>query len=161
VGQFRGTVIDTLTGSPLPNATVTAHAFNGDVIASMTTDTSGQYVTPPLAPGVYYGKAAATGFITEVYREIACVTGCDVRSGRQISVAANVTVGGIDFTLTPAAAVVGTVVDAQNSPIAGVDVSLFNAGGVLVKTASTGVNGAYTATGFPSGTYFARTSNSA
>jgi hypothetical protein len=154
-------VTDALNGSPIGNAVVTAHDINGNQVASTSTDASGQYETPLLATGQYYAKASpATGYAAEVYQEVLCLVGCDVRTGTRVSVPLNVTVPSINFTVSPLASILGTVRDASNQPISGVDVVIFDTSANPLKTVSTGANGQFAATGLPSGQYYVRTQNS-
>src|SRR5205085_1552682 len=96
-----------------------------------------------------------------IYQEITCITGCTVTTGTRITVTAGLTRSGINFTLSPLAAIVGTVVGADSNPIGGVTVSVFDSSGALVKAVSTSPTGHYTATGLPTGSYFAKSANSA
>ena len=99
-GGFSGRVTDAAAGRPLPNAVVTAHDLQGNPVATTTTDAAGTFTTPPLAEGVYVAKAGAgADYRDEVYRDIPCVAGCDVRVGVRISIQSNIVVPGVNFTL--------------------------------------------------------------
>src|SRR6185312_11776913 len=129
-------------------------------LAAVTTDAAGKYTTPPLAVGGYFAKAGAvSGYVDEVYRELACITGCDVRLGTKISVAANVIVPGIDFTLSPLAAIAGTATNPAGNPVANAPIAIYASDASLVKTVNTGADGRYAATGLQSGLYFAHATN--
>ncbi len=113
-GGFSGRVTDAAAGRPLPSATVTAHDLQGAPVATMTTDAAGIFVTPPLAVGVYVAKASAgPEYRDEVYRDIACVVGCDVRTGVRISIQSNIVRPGVDFTLDRANAPTARTSQAQ------------------------------------------------
>jgi hypothetical protein len=85
-----------------------------------------------------------------------------VASGTAITIPVGGTFPGIDFTLSPLAAIAGTVTAAADAaPIGGAHVAIFDAAGALVKTVTTQATGAYAATGLPSGVYFARVTGSA
>lgn len=99
-GGFSGRVTEAAGGRPLAGAIVTAHDLQGGPVATVTTDATGTFVTPPLAVGVYVAKASAgTDYRDEVYRDIACLVGCDVRAGVRISIQSNIVRPGVDFTL--------------------------------------------------------------
>lgn len=101
-GVFSGRVTSAESGRPLTSATVTAHDLSGVPVATMTTDAAGTFTTPPLAAGVYYAKASAgPDYRDELYRDIACALGCDVRVGERISIQSNLARPGVDFTLSP------------------------------------------------------------
>lgn len=101
-GVFSGRVTSAESGRPLTSATVTAHDLSGAPVATMTTDATGTFTTPPLAAGVYYARASAgPEYRDELYRDIACALGCDVRVGERISIQSNLARPGVDFTLSP------------------------------------------------------------
>jgi len=162
MGQFSGRVTDAITGAAVANATITVYDANGAPVGTVQSDAGGQYLTSPLPSALYEAKASAgPGYLDELYRELSCLTGCNPLSGTRISVAANLTTPNVNFTLSPPlAAIAGTVVGADNTPLADIAVSVFDLGGAVVKTTSTNSAGFYAATGLPTGRYVAATSNS-
>lgn len=116
-GGFSGRVTDAAGGRPLANATVTAHDLQGRPVATTTTDATGTFTTPPLTVGVYVAKAGAgADYRDEVYRDIPCVAGCDVRVGVRISIQSNVVIPGVNFTLDRARTSAAPPSPAQGQP---------------------------------------------
>jgi hypothetical protein len=84
-----------------------------------------------------------------------------VTSGTPISVLAGATTAGIDFALTTGGRTSGTVTDAATKlPLPNVGITIFDAAGHRVADGLTNSSGAYTSSGLPSGTYYARASTS-
>src|SRR5262249_14045589 len=98
-------------------------------------------------------------FVDEVYRELACVTGCDVTAGTRVSAPLNAILGGVDFTLSPLATIAGTGTNPAGGPMPDVPISAFTTGASLVRSAADDVNGLYAVPGLASGDYYARATN--
>lgn len=161
-GRISGTVTDLSTALPLANVPVRVYNALGLSLGTATTNGSGVYTTSTGFPsGTYYARTFNTlGYIDELYDNITCP--CTVTGGAPIAVAAGATTTGIDFALASGGRLSGTVTDvASGLPLAGVSVRIYNTLGAVAATATTDATGAYTTSvGVPSGTYFARTSNS-
>ena len=72
----NGTVTDATTTCPLPGISVNSYV-NNVLIASVLTNSSGQYVIPGLASGSYVFTAVANSYQTGVSGEPACeCNGC-------------------------------------------------------------------------------------
>jgi hypothetical protein len=78
LGQISGTLTDS-SGSVVPNATVTVTDVARGVTRALTTDSTGQYSAPSLAPGTYTVRAEATGFSTTVRQGIDVGVGQELR----------------------------------------------------------------------------------
>lgn len=136
-GTIAGKVTNASTSTPIPDATI--NVFHGvTLIASVSTDTNGQYEIPGFAPGNYIVTASAHGFST-------AFTGASVTAN-------NTTI--VNFALTPNPGTIsGRVTNASTSnPIPEAIIQVHN-GLVLVATAVTDANGNYNIPGLASGTY--------
>jgi len=163
-GAISGTVIDASTTDPIPSVRVDVFDSAGNYLTSGWTDAAGAYATSAgLSTGTYFAATAnSSGYLDELYDDLPCFGGsCDVTIGTPISVTGGSTTSGIDFGLGPGGAVAGIVTDASTTdPIAGVYVSVYDAGGNYVASGWTDAAGAYTtASQLPTGTYYAKTRN--
>ncbi len=111
-GRILGTVRDQ-TGAYLPAATVTVTDVQRGITRTVTTDDSGGYVVPNLAPGVYTVRAEARGFKTVERPDI------------QVEVATDLS---IDFSL-PTGDVKETVIVQEDVPL--LDTTTSTLGGTL------------------------------
>lgn len=136
-GSISGTVTDAVSSSPISGATI--QIFQGStLIAIETTNVSGNYSSPQLAPGTYTLVATATG-----YRDQA--VGAMVEAG-------NITI--VDFSLsTLPGAIAGTVTDAvTTNPIQGATVTAYS-GSIAIASADTDASGNYTLPNLAPGEY--------
>ena len=162
-GSITGTVTNTSTSAPAAGVSVTILSSTGTSLTTVTTNASGVYTANGLATGTYFARTSnSLGLIDQLYANIGCAGSlCTATTGTPISVTAPGTTTA-DFALSPGGSVIGTVTNASTSaPVASVTVSVYNGAGSLVRSATTSALGAYAVTGLPTGTYFARTSNSA
>ncbi len=165
-GIISGTVTSSATGLPISSVTVFVYNSTGASVTSAFTNASGLWVTSTGLPtGTYYARTFNfAGYVDEIYNDIASpgFSGNPL-TGTPIAVTTGATTSGIDFALTPGGIISGTVTSsATGLPIASVSVSVFNSTGASVTSASTNASGLWvTSTGLPTGTYYARTSNSA
>ena len=102
-GDVSGKVTDDVTGAPISGVDVLIYDVNGDSVAEVSTDATGQYrVGPVLHPGNYLATTRNTqGFIDEIYSDIACsgLCGSPNREGTLIRVEAGRVTPSIDFAL--------------------------------------------------------------
>ncbi len=136
-GTISGTVTDAITTLPIAGASV--EIFHGQtLITTATTNGSGAYSAPNLAPGIYNVVAAATGF--------------QMQSQGATVLAGVLTV--VDFALSSNPGTIsGTVTDANTTnPIAGALVEVFN-GSILLGFTDTDVSGNYTILDLAPGSY--------
>ena len=68
-GEIRGQVTDSLTGTPIPSATILLLRDN-DVLLNVTADTNGAYVIKPLKPGYYSVKASFVGYASKTITQV-------------------------------------------------------------------------------------------
>ncbi|WP_298624811.1 SdrD B-like domain-containing protein, partial [uncultured Zoogloea sp.] len=161
-GAITGTVLedtnnDNVGDTPLAGVTVVLKdPVSGTVISTTTTDASGNYSFNGVPPGNYVVQETNKPGYTDV---------SDKDGGDLNSIAVTVTPGStnsgnnfVDERLP--GAISGTVREDNDNnntgdtPIAGVTVALINATtGLVVATTTTDVNGNYTFTGVPAGTY--------
>ena len=128
---------------------------------------SSYVVAEGLPAGTYYARTVnSLGLQDELYDSITCITAaggvCVPGTGTPISVTAGATESNINFDLVPGGRIAGTVTDlSTGARLANVAVQIYNANGMLLDSVLTNSSGNYTwGSGLPSGTYFARTSNS-
>ena len=136
----------------------------GAFVTSTTTDASGNYTTKAgLADGTYYAvTATSAGYINELYGGQSCLPGCNPLDGTPIQVAGQ-HVNGVNFDLTKAGRIAGTIRDAVSGlPLRNLWVDVYDGSNTWVSTAYSDSTGAYiTNQGLPTGTYFARTRDTA
>ncbi len=156
-GDIRSTA-----GTPLANVWLYFRDSGGNWAGSASTDASGNYVSGGLSSGTYYVRTYnCLGYLDEVYDDVSCPGGsCSSTTGTPVSVTAPSTTAGIDFVLAPGGRVAGRITDASGAPLANVSVQFYDSAGAFRGSGYTDASGVYTSTGMPSGTYYARTSNS-
>ena len=104
---------------PLVNVPVEIYDAAGHDILMITTDSSGAYVTAGgVAPGTYYARTHAPGYINEAYDDVVCVP-CSPTTSTPILVTAGEVRTHVDFALSPGAKFTGSVTDAAGLPIGG------------------------------------------
>jgi hypothetical protein len=136
-GIISGTVINENTTNPISGATI--KLFQGTTFLTTTsTNTSGGYSFPNLAPGNYIVVAGATGYGTEF-------------QGAVVSIGITTTV---NFALrSQQGAIAGTVTDASTTnPISGATVTILN-GNTIITSVETDVGGNYSAPNLTPGNY--------
>jgi 5-hydroxyisourate hydrolase-like protein (transthyretin family) len=149
-------------GSDLP-ALVQINVYNGAgvVVASVNTDSLGNYVVGDLAAGTYYvsaGNYYYSQYITQIWQLMDCPDSCAATMGTPVVVGQTAAVTGIDFLVTRRDIVVGRVTDAAGDPISGVLMDLFDsASHNYLATSATDTQGYY-AVGWNQGSsYFVAT----
>jgi protocatechuate 3,4-dioxygenase beta subunit len=140
-GTISGTVTTTLGGSSIEGALV--EVFQGTtLITSTTTNASGAYSLPGLAPGTYDVQASATSYQTRSQ------TGVTVTSGATTIV---------DIALAPMYGTIAGTVRDSGGPLDGATVTVLE-GGVTIATTTTTGGGNYTINNIPPGSYTVRAS---
>ena len=139
---INGTKINDCTGEGLAGWTINLKDASGTQIRTATTDANGEYSFCGLAPGTYT--------VCEVMKpdwKNAGPTCVDVTL-------ADANAEGVDFSNTPSFCISGFKFNnLDSSPLAGWTINLKDASGAVVKTATTGADGAYTFCGLFSGSY--------
>ncbi|MEH7320267.1 carboxypeptidase regulatory-like domain-containing protein, partial [Priestia megaterium] len=131
---------DAQTGSPISGAgVVTVIAGSGIIIASTQTDLNGNYIITGLSPGSYDVVFSANNFASQ--------TSTVHLTPNEIEI--------VNAALTPNPATVsGRVVNVETSiPIANALIQAFTTEGTFVTSTLTDVDGQYTLTGLPEGTF--------
>lgn len=137
---ITGTVLDSVTNTPIANALVQVFKSQGFFLASVLTDMNGQYTLSGLPEGTLIVAASAADFGTGI--QTVTLTAGQTQTG--------------PFTLTPNPAFLsGVVTDAQiSSPIAGALVQVFVVGTTIpVKSTLTDATGQYLVSGLNEGEY--------
>jgi hypothetical protein len=163
-GQIAGTVTNASTSAGVSGVAIVFYTPQGQQAATATSTTGGAYLSPGLPPGTYTALIpAASGLVPELYDNITCLScfGAAAVNGAKITVTAGATTSGINFALDPSGTITGTVRNSANAPVASVSIAVVNRQNVVVSNGVTNAQGAYSATGLPSGTYFVRTNLSA
>jgi hypothetical protein len=155
--------VTTNLGQSLANVVVQLYDSTGAFVTSASTNTSGNYASPPLKTGRYFARTSnAAGLMDLLYNGIVC-SGCDPTTGTPIDVTSPNTASNVNFALPPGGGrVSGRVTDAASgSALAGVTVQIYNSSGGFATSAVTSASGTYTSNAaLASGNYVARTFNS-
>ncbi|HPC83678.1 MAG TPA: carboxypeptidase regulatory-like domain-containing protein [Thermoanaerobaculaceae bacterium] len=145
-------------GGALAHAEILVYDENGNVAGETWSGDLGQYYVQDLAPGTYFVKASAMGYVPEVYDNVPCDSGCDVNSGTPVTVAPGTATTGIDFALQPRGRISGRVTeDPDGSPVPGIRLVLYTQTGTWFQDAASDSQGSYSFTNLPQGSYFVRT----
>ncbi len=148
-GTIRATTGNNTVGAGIQGATVYLQSAYGPAIPgrgtfSATTDGSGNYVISGVEPGNYTLVSYKTGYSRAVSNK-----------GTVLTVEGDVAVTGANLTLTQGSPgiITGVVTDSSGKPVAGAAVVFTPSGGGSTQTATTDVNGSYTLSNVPPGTY--------
>ena len=164
-GTISGTVISSVSGTPLADVYVYVYNSAGGSLGSVKTAGSGAYRKSGLATGTYYLRTSNTlGYVDELHNEQPCPwNACRVTEGVGVAVAAGGETNGIDFGLAPGGVIAGTVTAAgSGAPLPGVSVTVYIVDpgrGYWGTSSTTDASGAFAKAGLPTGTYYVRTSN--
>ena len=161
-GAVSGTVTDS-GDHPLAFVTVLVLDASGDVVgSSVETGEDGAYAITGLPAGTYdvcfdasteSGGSSTTGYLDQCWRDAGWDGDPpDVTGATAVTVTTGSTTSGVDAALASGAAIAGTVTDTSDHPLSDVDVEVLE-GGVDVGYGFTGVDGTYSITGLPAGTY--------
>jgi 5-hydroxyisourate hydrolase-like protein (transthyretin family) len=160
-GAIRGTVTDAALDAPIGGVTVTAYdASTEAAVSTTTTDAAGRYRLRGLPGGAYRVGYSAEDFdfgppalyVPQYYPAAATLP-----AGSTVSVTTGQTTAGIDTALQQGGDVEGTVTNATtHAPAAGVAVTIYDAAGTNVGSATTSSDGGYAVPGLASGQYRVR-----
>jgi len=156
-GLVIGTIRD-IEGQPLAGVDLDLFDAAGSRISLFDADTTatGGFVLGPLPPGEYILRAdplVSTGLAGRFNGDanaLGLATPFLVEAGQLRA--------GVDFTLQSAGALSGTISNGQGSPLAGIDLDVWDANTRtrLRTSATTALNGAYRLEGLNPGAYFVR-----
>jgi protocatechuate 3,4-dioxygenase beta subunit len=155
-GRISGRVLRADTAQPLGKAVVTIwSAEQPRETLSTRTDSSGNFDFRDLAPGTYHLRARRRGFVTQVYGQRGS------GPGLAVSVGAGEHKSGVNFALTPAGVITGTIFDEDYEPVEDVEVAAlrlrFQRGGKrtaqFIRTTRTNDLGQYRLAGLEPGFY--------
>ncbi len=132
------------------------YVYDADLRLVSQSNCFGQdYISAGLEPGSYYVQAEAGGHQSELWDDIPCLESCDPASGTPVPVALGEAVGGIDFTLSRFGRLAGTITEsAGGSPLADVDLRVFDDSGELRGFARSDASGDYEVWSLPAGSYY-------
>lgn len=136
-GSVQGTVVDSQTTNPLPNAQIQVFA-GSNLVASFITDGNGNYLISGIAPGQYSITATLANYQSVV---------------KTATIQSNATAN-VNFTLQPnPGSVIGNVIaTSTGNPIASANVSIFQ-GSHIVSSVTTDNNGNYLLSNLAPGQY--------
>lgn len=160
-GRISGRLTDAVAGAPIGGVLLTFHDTVGSFIGWIDTDANGRYITPwGLPDGNYYVVTRnSEGYFDEIYDNQPCsLVSCEANSGTPVTVTAEYTTNGIDFSLSPGGRIAGSVTDeATGNPISdfSVDIEIYDVAGNLVSGGRPDINGNYISyKGLSEGSYF-------
>jgi large repetitive protein len=140
-GSLEGLVTNAQTGTPISGANIQVRVLDisGALIATVLSDSNGQYLVTGLAPGIYTVVASASNFQTNAV---------------SLQVVSNQTVNG-DISLEPnPGQLTGTVVNnIGGSPIVGATVNIVNSSGSIITTVLTDSSGMFMVDGLAPDNY--------
>lgn len=159
-----GSISGTTTGSddsPLAGITVEVYNALGSLVGSTLSDETGAWQVGSLPAGRFHVRTRnALGLVNVAWSGLEC-TGCDVTETTVIELARGEARAGIDLSLDTGASLTGTVTrQADASAVAGVNVDVYNAAGVLLASAQSGSDGSWQVDGLGAGDYRVATRSS-
>ncbi len=157
LAAISGKVKDAVTGEYLDWACVEVWDEGGSQVGSGCIDPlfSTSYIVGPLAAGTYFATASSGDYLDQLYDGLPCPEDCDPTAGTPITVEADATTTGVDFTLDRLGEMSGTVTDAvTGTAIESASIYVWRASGELADYDRAGHDG-YVTEPLPPGTYFA------
>lgn len=163
-GNIRGRVRRADNGQPLGRIFVRAHDRSGAVAGSGSTDAQGDYRIGGLPAGEYFvrtslpmgGDTANLPVQNQLYPALPCSPSCNPLSGGAVTVQADSSTAGIDFSLPPGAELVGRV-RRNGVALAAATVEVYSPLGNLLGSAVTQNDGHYRVLGMAAGQAHVRT----
>jgi len=142
-GSISGTIIDEATSNPLSGARVYVYDVDGDYLKSRYTSANGAFVIGDLTTGTYFVKVRKSGFLTELYDDIAC-DGCDPTTGTPIAVTAGLDTPNIDVALGRGSTLSGRVTSASSgAPLVNSEATRYDDTGLYEGQTYSNSNGEY------------------
>jgi Carboxypeptidase regulatory-like domain len=151
-GQVSGTVTDGSTHAGIEEVAVYVYDSSGNAVGKATTDASGSYTVTGLPTGsdtVLFDPDALSAALPQLYDARGLVDTPD-----RVKVTAGQSLKGVDAVLAPGGQLSGSVSDAAtHGGIQNAQVKLYDSGGNLAGSATTGASGNYTISLLPPGSY--------
>jgi hypothetical protein len=161
-GRISGTITSS-SGLPIAGALVYFIDSGQNVpFSTATTDAAGHYTSDggSVTGNVFVITQNGQGYQDEGYNNHKCtLSGCGGTPGDTVAVTLGATTSGIDFALDPGGRISGSVKDANNSPLANVNVRIYDSTGNRADEVRTDGAGNFITSGLATGTYYASTLN--
>ena len=152
---LSGTVRDATTGEAIAGATI--EATSDFLFVQTITDEAGSYTLERDEAGVWFVTADTDGYLGELYENLPCEESCSEEEGTPFDLLAGDTLSDIDFDLTPAGSISGTVVDDTTGEPIQTTLYVYNSDGLFQAFESSDPFGHYTTEDLPVGDYFVET----
>lgn len=161
-GVISGQVTNATTSNAMSGVALELLDARGAIVNTVTTSASGNYGFSALAAGNYYLVSRNTpGFVDVAFPNAPCPASCNGLAGSAIAVSAGATTGSINLALSAGGSISGTVRNsANNLPIPGATVQVYNSSAVPVAQIATNPSGNYELANVADGNFFVRTQNS-
>ena len=160
-GGITGRVTDATSGAGVETG-ITVFDAQGRSAAGSYADAGGMYEVVGLPPGSYFVRADwARPHLGALFDGVPCYDGrCDPTAGTPVPVALGATTAGINLSVPRGGSVSGTVVEETGSaPVANASITLLDADGGWMGSASTDVLGSYAVSGLVPGDAFVSVTN--
>jgi hypothetical protein len=146
-GKVSGTVTKA-SGGAFSGAEVCAFTAAGAFEECVFTNPEGNYTIERLVPGEYKIEFAASGFITQFYKEQP-----SLEKANPVTVTSEHTTSGINASMGEGGKITGTVTKAGGGAITGAEACADTVNGAFVQCAFTNSEGKYTLSALASGEY--------
>lgn len=152
-GGIAGRVTDSI-GDPLSALSVEIFNRLGAKVATVNTNSTGDYIARGLSDGRYFVRTRnSRGLIDELYQDLGCTPApCIVGTGTPIDLAGGIAAG-VDFSLAEGSTISGTATDQFGNPLPSGEVVLYGELGREIKRAAIS-SGTWSLTGVADGSYF-------
>ena len=141
-GTIAGRVTDRSTSAPLASVQVLFYEVGSQIERSALTAPDGTYSISLPSSAYNVEVVGLPGYVAQIYDGISCMGLCFPQEGTALLVSDGSVIGGIDFALSAAGQIGGTVTDTNGLPLANVTVNV-RSQGYYVGSAQTDVNGSY------------------
>ena len=148
-GRISGKVTNS-SAAAIANIEVNAYDASGTLVGTARTNASGDYTIGPLGDGNYRVRFYDdTGwYLGEYYNDKTALATAD-----PVAVTEGQTTAGINAVLARSGWISGTVTNSSGAGLGSITVMAYDAGGSLVRSATTDSNGGYTVAGLATGSY--------